>query len=240
MAKVADHRTKIELLRAAEAEFTEHGLAAAKVEDITSRAGVSKGSFYLHWDSKEECWQQVVDGFLVRLAGCIEPPLSLREAPPSASEETLARWREHDRTIFEFCWQNKGLVKMIMAGGGGAPYAYLADEFADRAAKQTEDWVRHAKEAGLYRDDLDPPIVAALMAGAYERLARELIRQPKRPDIEAWCKQVQSIFMHGLVRRPATAESLAEPSDPRVKPRERPSSAGPPKTRAARRRARTL
>ena len=44
MPRLADHRAKIELLRAAEAEFAEHGLAAAKVEAITARAGVSKGA----------------------------------------------------------------------------------------------------------------------------------------------------------------------------------------------------
>ena len=60
MPRLADRRARIELLRAAEAAFTERGLAAARVEDITERAGVSKGAFYLHFQSKDDCFKQIV------------------------------------------------------------------------------------------------------------------------------------------------------------------------------------
>ena len=153
-------------------------------------------------------------------------------------EEALARWHEHDVEVFEFCWQNKALLKMLLAGGGGATYAYLVDEFAERAAKQAEGWVTSAKEAGFYREDVDPTITAALIAGAYDRLARELIRQPKRPDIDAWCRQVQDLFMRGLLRRPAK-DDRSEKADSKVKGRER-AAAGAAKAKTTRRRARTL
>jgi len=68
MPRTADRRAKIELLLAAEAVFAEHGLAAAKVEDITARARVSKGAFYLHFESKEDCWRQIMEGFIAKLA----------------------------------------------------------------------------------------------------------------------------------------------------------------------------
>ena len=80
MSRPADRRAKIELLRAAEAVFVEHGLGASKVEDITARASVSKGAFYLHFESKEDCFRQIVEGFVAKLASCLDdgPP------PPSA------------------------------------------------------------------------------------------------------------------------------------------------------------
>ncbi len=65
-------RAKIELLRAAESVFAEHGLAASKVEHITARAGVSKGAFYLHFESKDDCWRQIIEGFVAKLANCLE------------------------------------------------------------------------------------------------------------------------------------------------------------------------
>lgn len=43
------------LLNAAAAEFAEHGYAGASSESISRRAGMSKATFYEHFDNKEEC-----------------------------------------------------------------------------------------------------------------------------------------------------------------------------------------
>ena len=42
------------LLDAAEAVLVEHGLGGATVEQITARAGVAKGTYYLYFKSKDE------------------------------------------------------------------------------------------------------------------------------------------------------------------------------------------
>lgn len=239
MPRLADRRAKIELLRAAEAEFAEHGLSAAKVEDITSRAGVSKGAFYLHFDSKEDCWREIVEGFIARLAARIEPPIAIAQASPATAEQMLALWRAQDVATLEICWQNRALLGMLLSGGGGAPYSYLIDEFAERAAAQAETWVRYARAVGLYREDIDEAITATIIAGAYDRLARELIKRPKRPDIEAWCRQVQDLFMRGLLREPA-AQERADDVDRKVMSGVRASTIQAPATRERRKRARAL
>lgn len=206
MSRPADPRTKIELLRAAEAVFVEHGLTAAKVEDITSRAGVSKGAFYLHFQGKEDCFRDIVEGFLAKLATCVDvaPP-----SGPAMSAEVFAgqreSWLAHDVEMFEFCWQNRGLMKMLLVGGGGERFAYLVDEFAERMAAFVEDWARHLIASGVYRPDVDPGVLPALISGAYERLVRTIIKQPRRPDIAAWARQLQRVLMLGLCTDDARA-----------------------------------
>ncbi|AKT42253.1 TetR/AcrR family transcriptional regulator [Chondromyces crocatus] len=199
MPRVADRRIKIELLRAAEAVFSERGLAGARVEDITGRAGVSKGAFYLHFKSKEDCFQQIVEGFVARLASTTEPPDDIFEGLPATAGELLERVREHHVSILEFCWQNRSLLRMMLAGGGGTPYAYLIDEFAVRVASRSKRLLARGIAAGLYRTDLDPELASAVLSGGYERLVRELIQQDKRPDLVAWCTQVQRIFQDGIL-----------------------------------------
>lgn len=49
-----------ELLDAALAEFFEKGFSAARLEDIAARAGVSKGTVYLYFASKEEMFEALV------------------------------------------------------------------------------------------------------------------------------------------------------------------------------------
>src|SRR5262245_51333922 len=143
MPRPADKRAKIELLRAAEEVFVEHGLSAAKVEDITARAGVSKGAFYLHFESKDDCWRQIVEAFVAKLASCLHaPPPSGPGGGVEAFAVAMADWQAHDVEIFEFCWQNRGLMGMLFTGGGGVPYAYLMDEFAERVADQIRTFAR--------------------------------------------------------------------------------------------------
>jgi hypothetical protein len=40
--------------------------------------------------------------------------------------------------------------------------------------------------------------MAALVSGAYDRLVRKLIEEPRRPDLEAWSHQIQELFARGL------------------------------------------
>ena len=49
-----------ELLDAALALFVEHGFAATRMEEIAARAGVSKGTLYLYYPSKEELLKAVI------------------------------------------------------------------------------------------------------------------------------------------------------------------------------------
>jgi len=50
-----------EILGAALAVFAEKGFAAARLDEIAARAGVSKGALYLYFETKEEIFRAVVE-----------------------------------------------------------------------------------------------------------------------------------------------------------------------------------
>jgi len=54
-------RQRQRLLRAAAAEFAEHGYAGTSSEAISRRAGMSKATFYEHFANKEECMLALFD-----------------------------------------------------------------------------------------------------------------------------------------------------------------------------------
>lgn len=199
MSRPADPSIRIELLRAAEAVFTQQGLSAAKVEDITARAGVSKGAFYLHFASKDDCFRQIAEAFIARLANCVEPPPTDPNEGLKSTEEQLAYWLSHDIEIFEFVWENRALVRMVLSSQNGPSFGYLVDELAERVRKNVEAWLTHGVEVGVYRKEIDRAVVASLMSGAYDRLARELVRRADKPDIAAWCEEALGLFTRGLL-----------------------------------------
>ncbi len=197
MPRPADPNAKIDLLRAAEAVFAERGLDHAKVEEITERAGHSKGSFYLHFTSKEDAFRHIVESTLARLATCLdagEVDISVRLPP----DEHVARWRTHDLDMFEFIWANRRVMRLIFEGGGSSELAYLIDQFADRIRQQAAAALQLGVQAGLYRRGLDVDIASMVLAGGYDRFARELVRAERKPDLPRVLSTLQRICLTGI------------------------------------------
>ena len=61
-----------EIVRAAYQVFSEKGFAAARLDDIAQRAGVSKGALYLYFANKQEIFEAVVKDAVAPNIGAIE------------------------------------------------------------------------------------------------------------------------------------------------------------------------
>src|SRR5665213_4554440 len=68
--KSAERRAAI--LAAALDEFAARGFAATRLDDVAQRAGVAKGTIYLHFADKETLFQELIRTALVPLIG--RPP----------------------------------------------------------------------------------------------------------------------------------------------------------------------
>ena len=68
-------------------------------EEIARRAGLSKGAFYLHSDTKEDALKEVVESFLARCGGQLLPPRSCQDLPDAPSD-LLAFWFERDLQMY--------------------------------------------------------------------------------------------------------------------------------------------
>ena len=72
-----------EIIEAALASFSEKGFAATRLDDIAARAGVTRGTLYLYFPSKEELFKEVVRQSLL-------PALKARERMMARSDITVA------------------------------------------------------------------------------------------------------------------------------------------------------
>ncbi|MCU1278049.1 MAG: regulatory protein TetR [bacterium] len=197
MPRPADRNAKIDLLRAAEAVFAERGLDHAKVEEITERAGHSKGSFYLHFENKEDAFRQIVESTLARLATCLDAG-RIDESVRLPPAEHVAQWRDHDLEMFEFIWANRRVMRLMLEGGGSSEFGYLIDQFADRSRQQAAQALALGVANGLYRRDLDVDVASMLLAGGYDRVAREVVRAERKPDLAKLLASVQRFCLTGI------------------------------------------
>jgi AcrR family transcriptional regulator len=192
LSRIADPKAKITLLRAAEAVFAEKGLAGAKVEEITRRAGLSKGAFYLHFESKEAALKHVVESFLARLGSFIAAPSDYPEVP-TEPHELLDFCFERDMRIYEFLWENRAIIAILQSCQGGCDY--LVDAFRAEIDQRTREWIEQWRRDGIFREEIDPDIATILMSGAYHELTIRMLRSERRPPLEAWIEMAQDTFV---------------------------------------------
>jgi AcrR family transcriptional regulator len=199
MPRPSDPQAKPRLLDAARHVFLDRGLDRAKVEEITRAAGLSKGAFYLHFESKEDAFKEILSGALaeleVELAG-IEA--SRNERQWDDLEGLIEHWLDKDQAIYECLWKHRSIMRLVLEGGGSPDYQHLIELFAETAERTTERLVRLGMERGYYRTDLDPKVAASFCAGGYDRLCRHLVRMKKKPDLRLWLIEPQALWLHAI------------------------------------------
>jgi AcrR family transcriptional regulator len=82
-----------EILAAGLEVFVERGYAAARLDEVASRAGVSKGTLYLYFDNKEELFKAVVRTSILPMLATAEALIEHFPGPPEALlRELVAGW----------------------------------------------------------------------------------------------------------------------------------------------------
>lgn len=246
MARKPDPDARRKLLQAARATFAEVGVDAARVEDVTHAAGLSKGAFYLHFESKEAAFAELVAGFFAVLDEMVaEHHERLAELRGRLGAPTPADWRgltprlrayaqlDHENTVrvLRTLWRHRDMLGCILEASG--PRGHLVERFFEVSRQTLSQQLEEAMGQGGLRDDLDRDLVSELLIGMYVQLGRRMVRATERPDFEAWARTVNVLVVEGLaVRAPgvATTASIdhAPVSDPSL-----PLLADPPVTHPA-------
>lgn len=151
-----------ELLDAALELFVEKGFAATRAEEVAQRAGVSKGTLYLYFPSKEELFKALIRQ---RLSGLIAEGLDhvgSFEGPSPALLQTLIMgwWERLGRT------PAAGLHKVILAEVRNFPdlAQFYADEVIAPASRLFTLAVQRGIDRGEFRGLPACEVAHALMA----------------------------------------------------------------------------
>jgi AcrR family transcriptional regulator len=214
MARPPDPEARTRLLHAARFEFVEHGLDGAKVEHITRRAGLSKGAFYLHFPSKADAFNELIGSVMSQLNGLISNATrTFAPTKPEDAEPFLKQWVDADLELFQFLLEHRGVVGLILEGGGSGSTQHLIEEFALQTERQTALYVQMGIDAGLYRADLNVESTAAFIAGGYDRVARRLLCATEPQDLRALIQLWQQQVIRGI-GTPVLADAAASRTPP--------------------------
>lgn len=197
MSRPADPLAKPKLLLAAREEFARAGMSEARVEDIARRAGLSKGSFYLHFKSKEEVFRALLDHFLVEVSRYSEQCRPKLENARTVEDVRLF-FRAQDAQMLEFLWSNRDILGVFYQAGASPQYQHILNAFLDAQANVAIAQIRELQVRGLYRAALDPEVVGHCVVGIYHNLTRQLVASRSKPDLERIAESIVTLILFGL------------------------------------------
>jgi AcrR family transcriptional regulator len=190
-----------EICAAALDVFSEKGFAAARLDEIARRAGVSKGTLYLYFKDKEDLFRAVVRDAIAPNVEAITSTIATLDAPfPAVVRSFLAGFAEREARL-----PIGAVAKMVVGESRNFPELARVwhDEVASKAIGALAAFVEGAQRRGEVRAG-DPRLYAfslmgPMVLGALWRAT--LVPAGGEPlDIEALAKQHAETVLEGLLK----------------------------------------
>lgn len=150
-------RTQKRLIDAARAVFVRDGFLDAKITDITAEAGVSSGTFYTYFDSKEAIFTAVVSDVNLHLYVASTPS-------PTTSSDPVARIEATTRSYVRAYREQAGIVALLEQVATISPrFRQMRRGIREIFRNRTAGGIRRLQEAGKADRGISPDIAAELV-----------------------------------------------------------------------------
>jgi AcrR family transcriptional regulator len=205
MARTADPQARQSMVSAARAVFAKSGLALARIEDITRRCGLSKGSFYLHFASKEALFSEVVAALETQVDTLFEKRNEAYQVLGGSRKSRIAKGRalltldaEEDLALLELLWSWRDVLQILTSGCGGTPFEGVMVNMLEAEVLRVKTQCESLKKWGLIPSHADLELMGTMVVGTYFLLIRKLASSSKKPDFAHWVTGLQNLMLHGF------------------------------------------
>jgi AcrR family transcriptional regulator len=178
--------------------IAENGYRATRVADVISRAGVSRKTFYEHFENKQECLLITFDLIMAEATRRIESAYREADGWPDRVEAGI-------RALFDAAIDNPGALRLSLLEITAVGPAGI--ERREKSTARFEDFIRDALELAPERGKVSEVALKAIVGGLNRVLYRRVLRADRDelyaliPDLTAWATSYY----------PAPAQILTEP-----------------------------
>jgi AcrR family transcriptional regulator len=158
-------------------EFIARGFAATRLDDVAKRAGVAKGTIYLHFQDKEALFQE-----LIRAA--VAPVIERLAVPPAAGRSAREMFESFAETVAHdvVATRRGDLLRLFITEGSRFPALaeFYYREIVARGMAGMRALIQYGIARGEIRNEalaqfpqlmVAPAIVAVIWHGLFERLS---------------------------------------------------------------------
>jgi TetR/AcrR family transcriptional repressor of nem operon len=187
-----------DLLDAGQSVLVEKGIAATTLDDVTRRANVAKGTFYLYFRSKDDLVHALQSRFADQMSERVAAAVGQADTWEGKLDACV-------RACFEDYANQYELHEVLFHRG---PVVHRHDDLESARTALVDvfrDLLQAGVDAGVYQvDDVDLTAVLlySAMHGAYDAHCHG----PERPDEEALVAAILQLFRRAV--------ALSEPAEP--------------------------
>jgi AcrR family transcriptional regulator len=189
-------RTRARLLEAAKQIFEEYGFLDARVSDIAERAGLSHGSFYHYFESKEQIFREIAELMDERLSEPLATVILAPDAPGTRRERLREAIRRHLESYRDEA-RIMGVIEQVSRYDEHVGKVRAARHRTHR--EEIADSIRRMQRRGMADPSLDPLIVSAALGSMMSRFAELwLVQQELDCSLDDAVEQLTAVFVNAL------------------------------------------
>jgi AcrR family transcriptional regulator len=181
-------RRRRRIAEAALALFAGRGYTVTSVDDIVTRARVSKSAFYEFFESKEHCFRDL----LAQEGGALIHEVL---ADAATGHDHHERLRLGITRFVRACFERSDVARLLIVESVGLSAAVEAvrHELQARFADAVAEEVRHAMTHDAFYDDKDPAVFGRAVVGAVNDAVAYFLTHPG-VDADALASSLCRIF----------------------------------------------
>ena len=186
------HARKAELLDAARRVFERQGFLDARVADIAEEAGVSQGTFYTYYDSKDAIFHAVAAELASRMIDAMRPqgprPATVHEQIHQAMRRFVEAYRAESRLI----------VVVAQLGQSTPEVAALRLSVREAFVARTARGIQLQQAQGLVDSDLDPWLTSEVLGSMVDHTCWVWLNLGREFDEEALITTLTLVWTRAL------------------------------------------
>lgn len=191
---------RIALVDAALAVFSRVGFAAAKIDDVAEEAGVSKGTVYLYFDSKEKLFEGMVKTKMSPMLN--EVVAMLGNTHMTATERLKAHMKFFYTKVLNT--DRRQIMRLMIAEGPNFPHIaefYYAN-ILSRGQAMISEILDQGIHSGEFRDMNRTGLCQNIVAGALVAGIWKLVFEPFEPiDLDDYFETHVDLILNGLAAK---------------------------------------
>lgn len=187
--RMSREERKRDILKVAARVFSQKGYRPTTIDTLVEAAGVSKGLFYIYFDSKKQAFIELIESYFTGFAAVLEENhRALQETFSHTVNafEVIRTWRENILNILQYHVDNPNLTFVVYqeALGSDDDFSDRVNELSERANDMIVQEFEMMARAGAMRDT-DVELVAAVTMGSIVYVIMDFVLRKKTTDIES-------------------------------------------------------
>jgi AcrR family transcriptional regulator len=194
--KLRDARRN-EILKTARKLFATVGYQAVSIDDIIEAADIARGTFYLHFETKQELFGEMLDALVAELRTVLVRVDVNSTVPPF--EQLVANVERAIGVLSD----NADMARLVLRkdAGGDTKLEKKLEEFHEHALSMIRDSIAAGRRMGLVRKDLSLPLAAVCALGSIKEAMERLLLDEtlSKRSRNTFAREILDLNFHGLL-----------------------------------------